>query len=607
MGPRSAAAVVPQHAPVQLPSQMTVKELADLMGDTAVNVIKELMTKHGVMANINQLLDRNTAESLVKGMGYEVAEAPEVAVNGDIAGPDSLTMERLAAKTEASDQLAPRPPVITVMGHVDHGKTTLLDAIRQANVAGGEAGGITQHIGAYQVDHNGEKLTFLDTPGHEAFTAMRARGAQVTDVAVIVVAADDGVQPQTIEAINHARAAKVPMVVAINKVDAAGANVDRIKQQLSDNGVLVEDWGGDVPAEAVSARQKTGIDDLLDLILLVAQLQDLRADSQRAAQGTIIEAKLDKQVGPVATVLVQNGTLKVSDVIVAGAVSGRIRTMLNDRGKPVRRADPSTPVAIHGLSGLPNAGDTFSVVPDERMARTIAEEVAATRQAAAGQGGSTVGRISLDTATQETATSQNKEFNVVIKTDVQGTLEAIRQSVVGLANAEVAVNVIHGGVGNISESDILLGLASKALVVGFNVKVDTGARRAADQNSVEIRLYEVIYGLLDDLEKAVNGMLEPVYEERITGHADVRQIFKLPRNEVVAGCFVTDGLVTKTSQIRLLRRGTKEFEGKLSSLRRFKDSVNEVAQGFECGIGLEGWRDIQIGDVLEFFGQERVR
>ncbi|MGI8913643.1 MAG: translation initiation factor IF-2 [Chloroflexota bacterium] len=607
MGPRSAAAVVPQHAPVQLPSQMTVKELADLMGDTAVNVIKELMTKHGVMANINQLLDRNTAESLVKGMGYEVAEAPEVAVNGDIAGPDSLTMERLAAKTEASDQLAPRPPVITVMGHVDHGKTTLLDAIRQANVAGGEAGGITQHIGAYQVDHNGEKLTFLDTPGHEAFTAMRARGAQVTDVAVIVVAADDGVQPQTIEAINHARAAKVPMVVAINKVDAAGANVDRIKQQLSDNGVLVEDWGGDVPAEAVSARQKTGIDDLLDLILLVAQLQDLQADSQRAAQGTIIEAKLDKQVGPVATVLVQNGTLKVSDVIVAGAVSGRIRTMLNDRGKPVRRADPSTPVAIHGLSGLPNAGDTFSVVPDERMARTIAEEVAATRQAAAGQGGSTVGRISLDTATQETATSQNKEFNVVIKTDVQGTLEAIRQSVVGLANAEVAVNVIHGGVGNISESDILLGLASKALVVGFNVKVDTGARRAADQNSVEIRLYEVIYGLLDDLEKAVNGMLEPVYEERITGHADVRQIFKLPRNEVVAGCFVTDGLVTKTSQIRLLRRGTKEFEGKLSSLRRFKDSVNEVAQGFECGIGLEGWRDIQIGDVLEFFGQERVR
>jgi translation initiation factor IF-2 len=586
---------------------MTVKELADLMGDTAVNVIKELMTKHGVMANINQLLDRNTAESLVKGMGYEVAEAPETVATGEGVGPGSRTLDELSAKAEASDQLAPRPPVITVMGHVDHGKTTLLDAIRQANVASGEAGGITQHIGAYQVDHNGEKLTFLDTPGHEAFTAMRARGAQVTDVAVIVVAADDGVQPQTIEAINHAKAAKVPMVVAINKVDVPGANIDRIKQQLSDNGVLVEDWGGDVPSEAVSARQKTGIAGLLDLILLVAQLQDLKADPQRPAQGTIIEAKLDKQVGPVATVLVQNGTLKVSDVIVAGAVSGRIRTMLNDRGKPVRRAEPATPVAVHGLAGLPHAGDTFSVVPDERIARTIAEEVATTRAAAAGQGGSTVGRISLDTATQETATSQNKEFNVVIKTDVQGTLEAIRQSVAGLANAEVAVNVIHGGVGNISESDILLGLASKALVVGFNVKVDTGARRAADQSGVEIRLYEVIYALLDDLEKAVSGMLEPVYEERITGHAEVRQIFKLPRNEVVAGCFVTDGLVTKTSQVRLQRRGAKEFEGKISSLRRFKDSVNEVAQGFECGIGLEGWRDIQISDVLEFYGQERVR
>ncbi len=607
MGPRGSAAVITPHAPVQLPAQMTVKELADLMGDTAVNVIKELMMKHSVMANINQLLDRNTAQSLVTGMGYEVADEPEAAANGKSAGPGSLTLTQLSARTETSEELTPRPPVITVMGHVDHGKTTLLDAIRQANVAGGEAGGITQHIGAYQVDHNGEKLTFLDTPGHEAFTAMRARGAQVTDVVIIVVAADDGVQPQTIEAINHAKAAKVPMVVAINKIDAAGANIDRIKQQLADNGVLVEDWGGDVPAEAISARQKTGIDDLLDLILLVAQLQDLKADPKRAAQGTIIEARLDKQVGPVATVLVQNGTLKVSDVIVAGAVSGRVRTMLNDRGKPVRRADPATPVAVHGLSGLPNAGDTFSVVPDERIARTIAEEVAATRQAAAGQGGSTVGRISLDKATQETATSQNKEFNVVIKTDVQGTLEAIRQSVAGLANAEVAVNIIHGGVGNISESDILLGLASKALVVGFNVKVDTGARRAADQNTVEIRLYEVIYALLDDLEKAVSGMLEPVYEERITGHAEVRQIFKLPRNEVVAGCFVTDGVVTKTSQVRLMRRGAKEFEGKISSLRRFKDSVNEVAQGFECGIGLEEWRDIQIADALEFFGQERVR
>ncbi len=586
---------------------MTVKELADLLGESAVNVIKELMTKHGVMANINQQLDRNTAESVATSLGREVVQVPSVATTDAAAPASSAAVDRLTANADATADLVTRPPVVTVMGHVDHGKTTLLDAIRQANVAAGEAGGITQHIGAYQVERNGERITFLDTPGHEAFTSMRARGAQVTDVVVIVVAADDGVQPQTVEAINHAKAAKVPMVVAFNKIDVAGANVDRVKQQLADNGVLVEDWGGDVPAEAVSARQKTGIDDLLELILLVAQLRDLKANPNRPASGTIIEAKLDKQVGPVATALVQNGTLKLSDVVVAGAVAGRIRTMLDDRGKPVRRAEPSSPVSIIGLPALPQAGDSFTVMPDERVARTIAEQVATQRQATSGAGGSTVGRISLDTANKETATSQTNEFNVVIKADVQGALEAIRQSVAALGNAEVAVNIIHSGVGNISETDTLLAIASKAMVVGFNVKVDPGARRAADQSGLDVRLYDVIYALLEDLKVAVDGLLEPVYEERILGHAEVRQTFRLPRNEVVAGSYVTDGTMTKGAPCRLLRKGQKVYEGKIASLRRFKDAVNEVGQGFECGVGLEEWRDVQIGDVVEAFGQERVR
>ncbi|MCL4543631.1 MAG: translation initiation factor IF-2 [Chloroflexi bacterium] len=591
---RDAAAPVPKT--LRLPATLTVGELAELMHESAVTIIRELMTKHGIMATINQQIDRSAAEMVAHDLDYEILE--DKAAEGESA---TAMLERLTAGGDSGEELVLRPPVVTVMGHVDHGKTTLLDAIRQTKVAESEAGGITQHIGAYQVEHDGNKITFLDTPGHEAFTAMRARGAQVTDIAVIVVAADDGVQPQTIEAINHARAAKVPIIVAINKIDAPGANPDHVKQQLAENNVLIEEWGGDVPCELVSARQKKGMNDLLDIIILLAQLRDLKTSVNRPAQGTILEAKLDKHVGPVATALVQTGTLKVSDIVVAGGVSGRIRTMLNDRGKPVRKAEPSTPVSIMGLTGLPLAGDSFSVVSDERTARSIAEEIAQKRLAATPQTGAGMARASGD------GTAAVKELNIVLKADVQGTLEALRNASSALANDEIAVNIIHGGVGGISENDILLAVASKALVLGFNVKVDPGARRAADQSGIEVRLYNIIYQLLEELEKSVTGMLQPIYEERITGHAEVRQIFRLPHNEVVAGCYVTDGAVQKDSEVRVLRRGTKVFEGKVASLRRFKDAVSEVTQGYECGIGIEDWRDLQVGDALELFHQERVR
>jgi translation initiation factor IF-2 len=563
-----------------------------------VDIIKELMSKHSVMANINQKLDRAIAESVVTGLGYTLAEPPVAAASTAPAGSTPQV-------AEVDSELETRPPVITIMGHVDHGKTTLLDVIRQTNVAGGEAGGITQHIGAYQVDYQGNKLTFLDTPGHEAFTALRARGTQVTDLAVIVVAADDGVQPQTLEAINHAKAAHVPIVVAINKIDVPGANIDRVKQQLADNDVLVEDWGGDVPVEAISARQKTNIDGLLDMIVLVTQLRDLKANPNRPARGTIIEVKLDRQVGPVATALVQNGTLKISDVVVAGAVSGRIRTMLNDRGKPVRKADPSTPVALVGLSGLPQAGDVFTVVADERAARTMAAE-AASRLGGTGPV-SSAGRIGMEASSTDATQTQLKEFNLVIKTDTQGSLDAIRQSVSALSNTEVVVNVIHGGVGAISESDILLALASQALVIAFNVRVDASVRRVADQYHVTIKSYEVIYTMLDELQLAVTGMLEPVFEERVLGHAEVRQLYRFARNEVVAGCAVTDGVMNKGASCRVRRKGQTVYTGKISSLRRFKDAVDTVESGFECGMTLDDFRDIQLGDVIEAFGQERVR
>lgn len=565
------------------------------MKEPAVTIIRELMMKHNILATINQQIDRAAAEKVARDFDFVILE--DTPLTAETAG---TMIERLAAAANTGAEQIMRPPVVTVMGHVDHGKTTLLDAIRQTNVAASEAGGITQHIGAYQIEHDGNKITFIDTPGHEAFTAMRARGAQVTDVAVIVIAADDGVQPQTIEAINHARAANVPIVIAINKIDAPGANPDRVKQQLADNNVLIEDWGGDVPVELISARQRIGISDLLDVILLVAQLRDLKATPEGQAQGTIIEAKLDKHLGPVATALVQNGILKVGDIVVAGGVYGRVRTLLNDRGKPIRKAEPSTPVSIMGLTGLPLAGDSFTVVSDERTARAAAEEIAQKRQSTTPQTGAGMARAAGEG-------SAVKELNIVLKADVQGTLEALRQSITSLANEEVAVNIIHGGVGNISENDILLAIASRAIVIGFNVKVDPGARRAADQAAINIRLYDVIYQLLEDVEKSVSGMLEPIYEARTIGHAEVRQVFRLPHNEVVAGCFVTDGFVQKNSQVRIIRRGHQEFEGHVASLRRFKDTVTEVTQGFECGIGIENWRDYQVGDILEFFQQERIR
>ncbi len=496
----------------------------------------------------------------------------------------------------------PRAPVVTIMGHVDHGKTTLLDRIRHANVAASEAGGITQHIGAYQVDVKGKKIVFLDTPGHEAFTSMRARGAQVTDIAILVVAANDGVMPQTIEALNHAKAAKVPIIVAVNKIDASGANPDHVKQQLAEHGLLPEDWGGDTIFVPVSALRGEGITELLDMIVLVSEMLELKAPVECPAKGTIIEAKLDKGRGPVATVLVEKGTLKVGDCVVAGSVSGRIRAMVNDKGQNIKIAGPSTPVEVLGITDVPQAGDPFQVTEDDRTAR----EIAAKRIDKEREKQQNIAKISLDDLFAQIKSSEIKELKLLIKADVQGSAEAVKQSLEKLSNQEVKVVAIHTGVGAISESDIMLASASNAIIIGFNVRPDSIAKKAAEREYVDIRLYRIIYDAVDDIEKALKGMLEPKYKEEILGHAEVRTVFKVPKAGNIGGCYVTDGKILRIAKARILRDNIVIYEGELGSLKRFKDDVREVASGFECGIGFEKFNDIKEGDVIEAYQMTKI-
>lgn len=569
---------------------LTVQELAGRLGRNATEVIRKLIDL-GIMAGLNDELDQETAALVAGEFGVEVR----------------LKTEKPATEVEEPEDdpaaMRERPPVVTVMGHVDHGKTSLLDAIRHTNVTAQEAGGITQHIGAYQVEVNGRKITFIDTPGHEAFTTMRARGAQVTDIAVLVVAADDGVMPQTIEAINHAKAAEVPIVVAINKIDRPDANPERVKQQLAEHGLIPEEWGGDTICVPVSALKKQGLEELLEMLLLVADLQGLAADPTKPAKGVVLEAELDRGRGPVATVLIQKGTLRVGDNFVVGASYGRVRAMLDDQGRSIREATPSTPVRVLGLAEVPEAGDILQVVPDEKTAR----EVATARQAERRRGVTQGRAASLEDLFKQMEARETKELKVIVKADVHGSVEAVRQALERLGNEEVRIKVIHGGVGAITESDVMLAAASQAVIVGFNVRPEPGARKAAEEQRVEIRLYRIIYELLDDMKSVLSGLLEPEVREVELGRAEVRATFHVPKVGVVAGCYVLEGKVAKNALARLVRDGTVVYEGRISSLKRFKDDVREVAQGYECGIGLENFNDVKIGDVIEAYVQEKVK
>ena len=587
--------------PVAIPPQIVVKDMAELLHATPNEIIRNLI-KHGIFASINQVVDYEKAAVVAKELGFEPHEsaltvAPAVQREKGLSANEAM----MAARHE--DNMVVIPPVVTIMGHVDHGKTSLLDTIRKTKVAAGEAGGITQHIGAYQIEVSGKKITFLDTPGHEAFTAMRARGAQVTHIAVIVVAADDGVMPQTREAIDHAQAAKVPIIIALNKIDKANANPEHVKQQLAEIGVLIEEYGGDVICVPVSARRGTGIDDLLEMILLVAEVQDIRANPNRPATGVIIEARLEKNTGPTATVLIQQGTLKMGDNIVVGALAGKVRAMFNDRGKRIQKAPPSAPVSILGLPEVPQAGDRLEVMPDERTARQHATQVAEQRR----NESMPLGQVSLDTLYMQMQEGKTKELNVVLKCDVQGSAEAIKNALSKLGEDNIKVRLIHEGIGNISETDVHLAAASGAVIIGFSVKADGAAQRQAQKEGVEIRYYDVIYQLLDDIQAALTGMLEPTLREVIEGHAEVMQIFKAGKNTVIAGCRVTDGKITRSSQARILRKNVKAYEGLIASLRRGKDDVREVATGYECGIVLEDFTEFEVGDIIETFRQEQVK
>lgn len=569
---------------VTVPAAVTVKELAELFGCEVSEIIKHLMTL-GVMATINQNLDPDTVEILAEEFGVTLLK-PEKEEDPTeyIPEPDDPRF------------LVPRPPIVTIMGHVDHGKTTLLDALRQTNVALHEAGGITQRIGAYQIRYKGHKITFLDTPGHEAFTAMRSRGAQLTDIAVLIVAADDGVMPQTIEAIHHAKNAGVPIMVAINKIDKPGANPDRIKEELSKEGLLAEDWGGDVIMTPISAKKKIGLDDLLENILLVAEMKELKANPKREAYGVVVEAQLDKGRGPVMSVLVQNGTLHVGDGILAGKSWGRVRAMNNENGRKMKSAEPAAPVEILGMDSVPEAGDHFYVM-DERKARNIAE-IRASRAKEEEQ--RSVQKVTLDNIFEKIKEGEMKELDLIVKADVQGSVEALVQSLMGIKSDEVRVSIVHSAVGAINESDVMLASASNALIIGFNVRPDANARALAEKDGVDMRLYRVIYDCIDDIKAAMAGMLAPTIREVVLGHAEVRQVIHTPKL-IVAGCYVQDGKITSSCRLRLIRDGIVIHEGKIASLRRFKDDVKEVAQGFECGISLESYRDVKEGDQLESF------
>lgn len=578
---------------IEIGDTITVKELCEKLGKPANDVIKNLIFL-GVMAGVNQEIDFATAEKLCEK--YEVlVEKKENEVELEAFEEDTDVVE---------ENLVKRPPIVTIMGHVDHGKTSLLDAIRHAKVTASEAGGITQHIGAYTVSLNGEKITFLDTPGHEAFTAMRARGAQVTDIVILVVAADDGIMPQTKEAINHCKAANVPMIVAINKIDRPGANIDRVKQELTEHGLVSEGWGGDTICVPVSAKTGENLESLLEMVLLTAEMQELTADPNRKAKGTVIEAKLDKGRGSVASLLIQNGTLNVGDSILVGSTYGRIRAMFDDRGKKIKSAGPSIPVEILGLSEVPAAGDRFIVCKDEKTARNMAE---LRKQKIKADSHQASNRVSLEDLYSQIQEGKVKELAIVVKADVQGSVEAIRQSLEKLSTDDVKVRVIHGAVGAITETDVTLAAASNALVIGFNVRPDGNATVQAEKENIEIKTYRIIYDAIEDVKSAMIGMLEPEYKEVVNGKAEVRMTYKISNVGTIAGCYVTDGKIVRNSEIRVIRDGIVIFESTLASLKRFKDDAKEVAKGYECGLSVEKFNDLKEGDVIESFTMEAIK
>ena len=599
VGDNGVDSAIAKARPIDIPNTLTVKQLAELMQVSAIDVIKRLM-KNGIMANINQSIDYESAAAVAATFGFQSQAKAQTGTKSE-----SLLREikkRQLQQTKEAGSLKLRPPVVTVMGHVDHGKTRLLDAIRKTNVMAGEAGGITQHIGAYQVELDGQRITFLDTPGHEAFTAMRARGARVTDIAILVVAADDGVMPQTLEAISHARAAGVPIVVAITKVDKPEANPERVKQQLADAGLVIEEWGGDTVCVEVSARENTGISKLLENLLVVAEMEELKADPHRPAEGVVIEANMDKTKGPLATVLVHNGTLRVGDIIVVGDTWGKIKAMFNSDGKQVRRAEPSAPVEILGLGVVPPAGDAFIVVGGEPQARSLVEK----RKAEAAQKQSMAKAVSLSNLMEQVSAGRVKELNVILKADVQGSIEPIKNSLEQLATEELKVRVLHSGTGVITENDVMLALASKGIIIGFNANTEPGAKRLAEREGVSIRNYNVIYNLVDDVGKALKGLLAPSRVEVIIGRAEVRGVFPASKKQKAAGVYVTEGKVSRGASVRIKRKNEIVEESTTESLRRFKEDVTEVSSGYECGVVVKDFDEFQVGDILEFFKTEEV-
>ncbi|MGB4505148.1 MAG: translation initiation factor IF-2 [Syntrophaceticus sp.] len=588
-----SATVDQEPKKIIIEDKITVQELANCLHINGNEVIKKLI-ELGVMASLNQVIDSETATLVASEFGVDVEVQDEVVELEDV----------LCDEPDQPENLEPRPPVITVMGHVDHGKTSLLDYIRHTDVTATEAGGITQHIGAYQIEVKGKKITFLDTPGHEAFTTMRARGAQATDIAVLVVAADDGVMPQTVEAINHAKAANVPIVVAINKIDKPGANPDLIKQQLTEYGLVPEEWGGNTICVPVSAKKGTGIDQLLEMLLLVAEMEELKANPKSLARGTVIEAELDKGRGPVATVLIQNGTLHIGDQILVGTSSGKVRAMFDFKGRRISKALPGTPVEILGLSDVPAAGDLLYAVPEEKLARQIAEKRSEKKRQIENV---VPEKVTLEELFNQIKEGKVKELNLVVKADVRGSVEALIQALEKMGDQEVRINIIHSGVGAITETDVMLASASNALVIGFNVRPDVNAKKAAEFHKVEIRLYRVIYEALDDIKAALEGMLEPIYKEEFVGRAEIRNVFHIPKVGVVAGCYVLEGKAVRNSRVRVVRDGVVIYEGIIDSLKRFKDDVREVAQGHECGIGLDKFQDMKVGDILEIYDIEEIK
>ena len=574
---------------------ITIRELADKMNISANNIIKEMM-QLGIMTNVNYSLDEDEIEILKEELGLEVKLTDEVEEEEDT----ELQLEEIVDRPE---DLEPRPPIVTVMGHVDHGKTTLLDHIRRARVAEGEAGGITQHIGAYQAKYNSNKITFIDTPGHEAFSAMRARGAQLTDIVILVVAADDGIMPQTIEAINHAQAAGIPIIVAINKIDKNNAQPDRVKQELTEHGLVPEEWGGETICVPISALKGENIDELLEMVNLVAELEELQANPNRVADGVIIESELDRGRGPIATVLVKNGTLKIGDYIIAGSITGRVRALLDEHGERVEKADPGTPVIVLGFNDVPSAGDYLRVMEDERKAKELADKRQEKKKEERLQKDT---KVSLEDLYRNIQEGEIKELNVIIKADVQGSIAALESSLMNIKSDEVSVNVIHTGVGSINETDVNLASASNAIIIGFNVRPGTNARKAAEKEKVEIKTYRVIYKVIEDIRDAMSGLLEPEYKEKVVGRVEVRETFKVPDVGIIAGAYVKEGEVNRNDYVRLIRNGVVKHEGNISSLKRFEDDVREVKEGYECGIGIEDYNDVKVDDILEIYRYKEI-